>query len=239
MKQIHYRADPRVRLNDYVYQVLKDDIMGRKLAPGERLHLQQLAERLEVSLTPVKDALNQLAANGLVEIKPRRGFYVIDPSPQEVAESFEMRCAIESYAVQLVLERATDDELQKIVEIFEQLEELAQGSDRSAMYRQYVELDRDMHRRIIELSGNRRFLMAYDKEHTHMYMIRERYLRFEDHQRNEFFEDEVDKAQEEHRAIIQAMLARDVPSAQQILIKHINRVKQTLVNEMSGQTSSS
>ena len=224
---VREQLNPRVRLNDYVYQALKENIMSQKLAPGERLHLEQLAEGLEVSMTPLKNALNQLASDGLVEIIPRHGFYVTNPSPEKIAESFEVRCALEIYAVQLVIERASETELQEIVKIVDRLEELAQAPDLGAVYQQYVELDRVMHHRFVELSGNQAFLMAYDREHTHVNIARERYGGFED---------ELDKAQAEHRAWIQAMLDKDIPRSQKILAKHINRAKNSLLREMNNHS---
>jgi len=183
---------PRTRLNDSAYKAIKQGILSQAFAPGQRLILEELAQQLGVSLTPLKDALNRLAAEGLVEIVPRRGTYVTKLDISEVVEAFEVRSALEAMAIRLFLERASKAELQEIADMVDQLEALAQADDRSATYQEYVNLDHLMHRRIVELSRNRRLLAAHDREHTHMYMARARYGSFER---------SLDQAQEEHRAL--------------------------------------
>jgi DNA-binding GntR family transcriptional regulator len=179
-------------------------------------------------MTPLKDALNRLAVEGLIEIVPRRGTYVTGLKRAEIAETFEVRCALELMAAQLFLERASDAELQEVAAMVDQLDGLAKSPDKSAIYQDYVNIDSAMHHRIVELSKNQRLLAAHEREHTHMYMARARYGTFEE---------SLDQAQEEHRALRDAILARDIPQAQAILSEHIQRAKNSLLGEISeGQT---
>ena len=76
----------RERASDSVFEVLRDGILTQVFKPGERLNIPDLAARLDVSLTPVKEALNRLAAEGLVRIRPRSGTFVAELSPEDVAE---------------------------------------------------------------------------------------------------------------------------------------------------------
>ncbi len=218
-------AASTVRLTDSVYLVLKKNILNQTLQPGQRLHLDQLTEQLGVSLTPIKEALNRLANDGLVEIVPRRGTYVTNPGPEEISEAFDVRCALEVYAVRLTLTRASEEELHRLEDFVNRLDSLLDSPDRNAIYQQFVETDRRFHRCIVELSHNSRLLRAFDREHTHMYMARIRYGRSEEG---------LDEAQQEHRGILEAFLARDIALAQERLTCHIERARQSLLNELQS-----
>jgi DNA-binding GntR family transcriptional regulator len=214
----------RARLNDSIYDVIKEKILSQEFAPNQRLDLEELAKQLGVSMTPLKDALNRLAVEGLIEIVPRRGTYVTDIKREEVAETFDVRCALEACAIRLFLERASDAELQEIAAMVDKLDELAKSSDKITIYQEYVNIDREMHHRIVELSGNQRLLRAHEREHTHMYMARARYGSFEE---------SLDEAQEEHRQLRGAILARDIPLAQAVMNGHIQRAKNSLLGEIN------
>jgi DNA-binding GntR family transcriptional regulator len=214
----------RARLNDSIYEVVKEKILSQELAPGQRLDLEGLTEQLGVSMTPLKDALNHLSVEGLIEIVPRRGTYVTDIKRSEVAETFDVRCALEACAVRLFLEKASDAELHEIATMVDKLDELAGISDKISIYQQYVNIDREMHHRIVELTRNQRLLKAHESEHAHMYMARTRYGSFEE---------SLDEAQEEHRHLRDAILARDIPLAQAVMQEHIQRAKNSLLGEIN------
>lgn len=219
---------PKARLNDSVYDVVKENILSQVFAPGQRLKLDELVQQLGVSMTPLKDALNRLAAEGLVEIMPRQGTYVTNLNQAEIAETFDVRCALEVMAAQLFLERSTDAELQEISVMVDQLNELVKSPDKSAIYQDYVKIDSAMHRRILELSRNGRLLAAHEREHTHIYMARVRYGTFEA---------SLEQAQNEHRLLQEAILARNIPQVQAVLSHHIQRAKNSLLDDITkGQT---
>jgi DNA-binding GntR family transcriptional regulator len=215
---------PKSRLNDSAYHVIKENILSQVFTPGQRLILDDLSQQLGISMTPLKDALNRLAAEGLIEIVPRRGTYVTSLKRAEIADTFEVRCALEVMAAQLFLERASDAELQEIAAMVDQLDELAKSTDKNAIYQDYVNLDSAMHHRIVELTRNQRMLAAHEREHSHTFMARARYGTSEE---------SLDQAQEEHRALRWAILARNIPKTQAILIEHIQRAKNSLLGEIS------
>src|SRR6266704_2236481 len=88
----------RERAVDAVYEALRQAIVSSLMKPGERLKVDELAQKLGVSLTPVRSAIQQLANEGLVEIRPRSGTFVASLSPRDVEETFEIRCALECLA---------------------------------------------------------------------------------------------------------------------------------------------
>jgi GntR family transcriptional regulator, rspAB operon transcriptional repressor len=80
---------PRERTSNSVLQVLRDSILSGVFVPGQRLNTSELAQKLDVSVAPVRDALNRLQSEGLIEIRPRSGTFVSEISPREVRETFE------------------------------------------------------------------------------------------------------------------------------------------------------
>src|SRR3954453_18946582 len=88
----------RERAVDAVYEALRQAIVSSLMKPGERLNVEDLAQKLGVSLTPVRGAIQQLATEGLVEIRPRSGTFVANLSVQDVDETFRIRCALECLA---------------------------------------------------------------------------------------------------------------------------------------------
>lgn len=90
---------PRLR------EALEEDIVAGRLRPGQRLDEVSLAERFGVSRTPIREALIQLSASGLVEMRPRRGAYVALLGPRELVESFELMAEIEASCARLAAQR--------------------------------------------------------------------------------------------------------------------------------------
>jgi DNA-binding GntR family transcriptional regulator len=101
-----------------VYEELRTAIVQGSIRPNERLIETDLAERLEVSRTPVRESLLRLAGDGLI-LSHRRGWVVREHSPDEIRQVFEVRAALEGFAARLAAERATDEELVRIVTIHE------------------------------------------------------------------------------------------------------------------------
>jgi|WetSurMetagenome_2_1015567.scaffolds.fasta_scaffold18631_1 GntR family transcriptional regulator, rspAB operon transcriptional repressor len=214
---------PKTRLNDSVYDVIRKNILSQVFSPGQRLIMDEVAKQLGVSMTPLKDALNRLAVEGLVEIVPRQGTYVTSLQWEDIAETFDVRCALEVMAAELLLVHATDEELHEITAMVDQLDELAKSPDKGAIYQEYVRMDSEMHHRLVELSGNQRLLAAHVREHSHIYIARVRYGSFEA---------SLEQAQKEHRLLKNALLARDVPGVLSILKQHILRAKYSLLNDV-------
>lgn len=99
-----YASEHLGRLSDRVYGLIKRDILSGRLSPGEHLPLEETAERLGVSTTPVRDAFGLLAADGLVEWRPRHGAFVAQLTPQAIEEAYQVRAFLESCAMEYALQ---------------------------------------------------------------------------------------------------------------------------------------
>src|SRR4051812_18159346 len=98
----------RERAADSIFAALRHAILEHDFLPGERLDVQSLAKKFDVSQTPVKHALHMLATTGLVEIKPRSGTFVASLAAIDVAETFDIRRALECLAAETALKNVDD-----------------------------------------------------------------------------------------------------------------------------------
>src|SRR5262247_3233434 len=103
-------------LSARVYNQIKNLILYNEIMPGQKLHHQQLSERLGVSRTPVREALTRLVQEGYVSFLPNRGFTCKEIRMQEAEELYELREALEAFAVEKAIENLTDSALDRLRE---------------------------------------------------------------------------------------------------------------------------
>ena len=115
------RQDYRT-IQDLVFTTLRDEILSGELEPGERLNTSQLSERLGVSRTPIREALNRLTSIGLVENIPHRGAFVRKLSIEEIIEMYYIRAALEGIAARLAARNLTEEEIQQLLQYCDQME---------------------------------------------------------------------------------------------------------------------
>lgn len=213
----------RPKISDEVYKALKERIVSRQFALGERLNLIQLEQQMGISRTPLKEALNRLAVEGLVEIQPRRGTFITDPTPHEIAESFDVRRILEVYAVEMAALRITNPQLEQLRKLIRRLRSLTDVEDWDQIYQEYVPLDYDLHRLIIKIAGNNRLQEIWEQVNLHGEMARIRYGSSET---------ELNLAQAEHEELLHAFETKDLPSLQQITSRHIDRAKRSILKDL-------
>src|SRR5687768_9696881 len=149
----------RERASDAAYEALRQAIMTQVFLPGERLNVRELAAKLGVSNTPAKEALGRLAVEGLVEIRPRSGTFVTDVSPEDLAETFELRAAIEALAAERAMERLT---VQDVADLDAILADLAHPVETERDRVAHERANRRLHDLIVERSGSRRIIQLYE-----------------------------------------------------------------------------
>ena len=113
------------RIQDLVFITLRDEIFSGKLKPNEKLNTNQLSNRLGVSRTPIREALNRLIAVGLAETIPHRGTYVKELSLEEVIELYYIRGALDGIAARLAVSNFTKDEIEHLKEYCDDMEKLS------------------------------------------------------------------------------------------------------------------
>ncbi len=147
-------------LGQGIAEDLRRAILDGSIPAGASLVEADLASRFGVSRGPVRDALRDLARQGLVIELPRRGTVVSTISLRDIQEVYEVREGLEIVAVRLAAGRATDADLEPLDE---RLDELEAAWDRSADYRVSLALDIGFHRALVAIAGNRRLVDSYEQ----------------------------------------------------------------------------
>jgi len=193
-----------------VYGQVREGISTGRFAVGERLIEGTLAEELEVSRTPVREALRRLASEGFVLLSPHAGAIVKGWSEREVREVFETRALIEGTAAGLAARHARPDDVRRLDEMAARMEPAAKASPRDVMA--YSVANRAFHTEILRLSGNRRMQDIALNLMDLGFLVRS-YAQFE-------IED-VDRSLSDHRQLVTAIGSGDEECAKALMRAHI------------------
>ncbi len=147
-------------LHERVYDVLMKRMIAGTLSAGERLDAAEIAQTLGVSRTPVKEALNRLAFEGLVAIQARRGTSVSIPTKSEISELYEVMRMIGSHTVDGALLNKSPDSVDELKTLLKRWQGEADGND-IRDYSAYLERDREFHTYLVELAGKPRIAEIY------------------------------------------------------------------------------
>jgi DNA-binding GntR family transcriptional regulator len=193
--------------SDDVYNRLREDLITGKVRPNERLIEVELADKLQVSRTPVREALKRLAAEGLV-LSRRRGWVAREHTGEEIREIYEARAALEGYCARLAAKRATDAQLKEIANIQRGTSKNALTSSRKGL----VDVNDRFHDAIIAAAHNGRLadLIRRNREYYFNFRIAQLYT-----------DGEAAASLAGHDAIVRALLAREPDRAEREMHKHL------------------
>ena len=196
-------------LREVVFKTLRNAIIRGELPPGDRLMEEKLAKNLEVSRTPVREAIRMLELEGLVVMLPRKGAEVARITVTDLQEALEVRMAIEDLSVRLASMRIDDEGKKRLVQAKEAFDAALLKKDVVKI----VEKDERFHDVIFDATKNRRLINLAHNLREQVYRYRYEYVKdFSSH----------DKLSREHARITEAILAGDVVKAQQSMRGHIN-----------------
>jgi len=207
-------------LHERVYLYLRDKIMQNQLTPGSRISYERLQEELGVSKTPLRDAINRLQQEGLVEVKPRSGTYVTIPKVQDIIEIYDVRKSLERTAVQLAIPKIPREVLQSLLNEAEEAEAEIKMGNRD----RFFIADRNLHQTIIQYSGNKRLI-------TFMETLEVQIRWFGIIIAKNF--DRPLQANDMHKKILNAIYKSDIQGAQQLMEDHIEEIKLYTVADYS------
>ena len=200
---------------DEVYKTLLDAISAGKLAPGERITQEDLAERLNVSRSPVLQALRLLKKDGLLEEAPGRGLVVAQLDPNRIGHLYQVRGALDALAARL----ASIQKAKIPVALIEAGRKASAGNDVNAL----IEADTAFHKAIYEASGN-----PYIVETAMLHWIHLRRVMGAVHQRQLG----RDGIWDEHAAIVQAIHDGNADLAAALSEKHTDLARETLIHTL-------
>lgn len=204
-----------------VAQQLRSLIVEGGIAPGQKLNERELAFRLQVSRTPLREALKLLTAEGLVEHLPNRGATVVQLSADDVAHAFEVMAALEGMSGELACARISDVEIAELQALNYEMRAHHARRDLPAYYR----VNAQIHRAINRAARNPVLAQTYDRLNARLQA-----LRF----RSNFDAEKWDVAVREHDAMIEALAARDGARLRRILVAHLQHKRDVVLAQMAA-----
>ncbi|WP_234413805.1 GntR family transcriptional regulator [Ideonella sp. A 288] len=197
---------PRALYQD-VAERLRQQIFTRQLEPGSWIDEMKLASEYGISRTPLREALKVLAVEGLVTMKVRRGAYVTEVSREDVAQVYHLLGLLESDAAALVARNATDAQRQQLRELHDRLEKQVRQRDA------FFATNEQFHLLLLEIAGNRWTQQIVTDLRKVMKLNRHHSL---------FKQGRLTESLAEHRALMQAIEARDPEDAQRMMRAHFD-----------------
>jgi DNA-binding GntR family transcriptional regulator len=207
--------------SDRLYEQLRRAIVQGQLRPNQRLIEAELAETLQVSRTPIREALQRLELDGLVT-RHRRGWVVREHDADEIRHIYACRAALEGYAARLAALTATDEQIAEIEAI---LLSVSGTSNRDEM----VAVNERYHEAIIDAAGNP--LLAELARRSRLYYFNKRVAQL-------YTDAEAAQSREQHVRLLQALRDRDPDQAEAITRAHIDAALQTILRHPEILTGS-
>ena len=204
----------RLALPDQVQDIIRARILDREYLPERHLNIDALAREMNVSATPVREALGRLAAEGLVSSQPYIGYAVAAiPSPEHYRQLFAFRKIIEPWAAGEAARRKDKQALQKMRAAIEAMEQTSLSKNYHR-FRDFNAADEAFHRAIFEGTGNGPALNVFIDLRIHLHISR-LFIRSQDQ--------DSDPTRAQHRAIYASILAADAKAASAAMLAHLEQ----------------
>ena len=187
---------------------LRSLIEAGTLAAGERLNERALCERLQVSRTPLREAFRILSSEGLIDLQPKRGARVVDPSASDITDVFDILAVVEGLSGRLAAEKASDDALAALAATHRRMVKAFEAGD---MVRYSLE-SKATHVAINEAAGNAQLTEIYQRLNAQVQK-----LRYQSNLEGDNWAHSV----ADHEAFVQAIVARDADLAERLLRDHL------------------
>jgi len=206
-------------LSDKVYQFLADKILEGEIGYGERLNIREIADLLNVSTMPVREALRRLSLENVVTIKPRSNCVVKIPTRRSMLEAFEAREMIEKHAVSKIYQVVTAEHLVNLRGYLEQMTENPPLSNEDQRMRIYAKYDQLFHQELVFLTDNTYLLQIYRTNMLHLNIA----LTF-----RAGVEPDMDQVHADHTEIVNR-LQENSPKAVEVLSRHLKQCRKNMI----------
>jgi DNA-binding GntR family transcriptional regulator len=208
---IHKKTVP---VRERAYNDLKSDLLSGRFAPGERLTEEHLAKSLGVSRTPVREALHKLESEGLVKPLESRGFYVALDSREELEDLFDIRAALEGYAIRLICEKISEETIGQLNEFILKTEDAFARKQLDEIFEYNTQFHDTLHN---VLSSKTRF-------HTLIADIRKYVLRYRKDSLH--YLDGARRTIDGHKKILMAIRLKDSELCERVMREHVREAKE-------------
>ena len=236
-EQMHHARDrqrlaggliQRRNLGSDVYRILWDRILDRELHPGEKLSDLRLSEELGVSRTPVREALHRLVQDGVVIAEPNRGFFVASFDRTDIEEIYELRAALESYALRSTAKSGSQEQFRWALSELERVEAMIRSAEddeaRAEAAQAFLDVDVGFHALLVENIRNSRLISTLDGLWAQIAVFQKAGI---------LIASWVDDALEEHRVILNHLIAGEASEAAEALEVHIFNIRDRVLADFS------
>lgn len=195
-------------LPQHLAATLRDMIIRDELKPGDRIRERQLSEQLNVSRTPLREAIRILVGEKLVDTLPNKGAVVASPDPEEVRQLLEVLGGLEALGGQLAAINASDEQISEISALHHEMVSAYYRKDKFA----YFKLNQSIHKAIVVASGNLVLVETHQHLNARLYRVR-----YRSNQRNDRWHEAI----EQHERILDALQARDANRLADMMRSHL------------------
>ena len=209
-------------LKELVFTTLKKAIIKGELQPGDRLMELQLAEKMGVSRTPIREAIHKLSKEGLVTLIPRKGAEVAGISGKTMKDVLQVRTNLEIMAYKLAFENIEADQLKELEERRVAFEKAVDGRDSILM----AEKDEDFHFVIYDAANNNKLREILTNLKESMYRYRLEYLRDEEYR---------ERLKEEHKRIVESLETKDIEKGLAVIEEHILNQEKAVLKKLTEE----
>ena|SRR5690554_1200374 len=205
----------KLTLTEKAYTAIKNSILSAEIKPGDILSEGKIAEQLSVSRTPVREAIKRLESEGLVNSMPAIGTFVTKLTAKDIKDIYFLRKKLEIAALELSINNISDEEINVLKDSFIEVEERLDNIDKELKIHLF-NLDKNLHRLIIEKSDNNKLVELLDIINSQIELTRGI---------SATTPGRLNKSFHEHRNILMAIKERNFKKASKLLIEHLNNIK--------------
>ncbi|MBP0598860.1 GntR family transcriptional regulator [Herbaspirillum sp. LeCh32-8] len=210
-------------LPEMVYRELRNAILNGIFTPGQVLRQEEVAQRLGVSRSPLREALPRLEAEGMVVLQPRRGYAVATLDPKEIEEAFDLRRLLESELARHSISRRTPADIARVYAVLSEMANLTtKTSDADVAH--WFELNKDFHNALLMPASRPHHMRALDN----LRGIIEPYIRTEVR-----LTGDLHQAQQEHTLLAQAFVNGDADAFVELTCKHSEHTRDRLLRGLT------
>ena len=224
----HSKANPKsVPVREWTYNHLKSDVLAGHFKPGERLTEEHLAKTLGVSRTPVRETLHKLASEGLIQPLESRGFCVARDSREEIEDLFDIRSALEGYAIRLICDCISEQTREQLNGFIRKAQDALDRKKLDEIFEYNTQFHDALHQVIARktrfhslIADTRKYVLRYRKDSL-------------------YYLDGAKRTIDGHRKILLAISLRDPDLCERVMREHIREAKQDALHKISEDNKTS
>ena len=208
-------------VREWAYNNLKSDVLAGRFNPGERLTEEHLAKSLGVSRTPVREALHKLESEGLVKPLERRGFSVARDSREEMEDLFDIRAALEGYAIRLICDCITDESIDALKDLIHKAENALKRKKLDEIFKYNTRFHDILHGVISHksrfytlIADTRKYVLRYRKDSLHYLTGARRTI-------------------DGHKKILMAIGLKDPDLCERVMREHVQEAKEEALHTIT------